>query len=608
MNTEETRSKIVEIEKEFLPLADQIPEIIWITDEEACITHVSPSVTSVLGYTPEEAVGRQFMEFLTPDSVQIIYKFHEQFINVIQNGQKYSGGSTIPIGMYSRDGTTIRMEILIDLIYGSSRKFGGIVCVTRDVRKRIQEEEALLESEQKFRSFVENANEVLYSLSPDGRFTYLSPKITELLGYDVDEVNGKNASIILHPDDFDKNRDFFILALSTGKNLTGNEYRIRHKDGSWKWHSQSITPIYNEEGDLIRIDGISHDITRLKNTEEALRQSEEKFRSFVENANDIVFSLAPDGMTTYVSPRWTALLGHDTSEIIGKPVRHIHPEDLPRFREFFNNALKTGKKASGIEYRIHHKDGSWQWHTQSISPICDSEGNVISVEGICHDITERKKTEEALRQANSQLNLLSSITRHDILNKISVIRGNLALIEMDSKDPEILGYLQVMKSATGDVQEQIEFTRIYQDLGSHEPQWIDLKAAIPSSHLPVPIKLEEDLNGIFVFSDPMLEKVFFNLLDNSVKHGHQVTHILVSAVESDNNLVVVWEDDGDGIPDDEKDLIFERGFGKNTGLGMFLIREILSLTGMTICETGVPGSGARFEIMVPKGGWRKPDR
>ncbi len=596
---------IVEGQRRFPPLADQIPEIIWVTDKDANITHVSPSITTLLGYTLDEVIGRPFMEFITPDSIQILHDYHEKFIDIIEKGGKYSGSSTFQIGMYCSDKATIGMEILIDLIYDTSLRFNGVVYVTRDIRKRIEAEEALLDSEQKFRSFVENANEVLYSLSPDGHFMYVSPKITDLLGYNPNEIIGKSASIILHPDEYRKNHDFFVKALTIGANLTGNEYKIRHKDGSWRWHTQSITPIYNENGDLIRIDGISHDISRLKETEDALRQSEEKFRSFVENANDIVFSLSPDGSTTYVSPNWTDILGHDTSEIIGKPVRHIHPEDLPRFRKFFDNALKTGKKASGIEYRIHHKDGSWQWHTQNISPICDSEGNVISVEGICHDITERKKTEEALRQAYNQLNLLSSITRHDILNKIAIIRGNLALVGMECKEPEVLEYLRIMKEATSEVQKQIEFTRIYQDIGSHDPQWIELITVIPSSNLSITIN-PDDMYGIFIFSDPMLEKVFFNLFDNSVKHGQEVTTITLSINESEKNLVIVWADNnGLGIPDEEKELIFNRGFGKNTGLGLFLIREILSLTGISIRESGVPGSGARFEITVPKTGWRK---
>jgi signal transduction histidine kinase len=106
-----------------------------------------------------------------------------------------------------------------------------------------------------------------------------------------------------------------------------------------------------------------------------------------------------------------------------------------------------------------------------------------------------------------------------------------------------------------------------------------------------------------VFADPLIVRVFFNLLDNSLRHGERVTEIHVSSHLSKEDLVVVWEDNGVGIPDEDKERIFERGFGKNTGLGMFLVREILSLTGITIAETGDPGYGVRFEMVVPKGMW-----
>jgi signal transduction histidine kinase len=102
----------------------------------------------------------------------------------------------------------------------------------------------------------------------------------------------------------------------------------------------------------------------------------------------------------------------------------------------------------------------------------------------------------------------------------------------------------------------------------------------------------------------MLEKVFSNLLDNSVRHGQRVSEIRVSTYRSGKDLVVVWEDNGVGIAPEEKERIFDRGYGKNTGLGMFLAREILSLTGITIRENGEPGRGARFEILVPEGSYR----
>ncbi|NTV83865.1 MAG: hypothetical protein HGA23_06130 [Bacteroidales bacterium] len=228
------------------------------------------------------------------------------------------------------------------------------------------------------------------------------------------------------------------------------------------------------------------------------------------------------------------------------------------------------------------KNGSWQWHTQSITPVYDKEGKILEIQGICHDVTEKRSSDEILRNANRQLNLLSGITRHDILNKITAIHGYITISEMENSNPVISEYLKKMKNSTNLIQEQIEFTRLYQDLGSQDPKWMDLHEALSYLSMPDSITQERNLKNVSVFSDPMLEKVFFNLLDNSIRHGQYVTKITIGSHISGDNLIITWEDNGIGIHEDEKEKIFERGYGKNTGLGLFLSREILSITGITI--------------------------
>jgi signal transduction histidine kinase len=157
----------------------------------------------------------------------------------------------------------------------------------------------------------------------------------------------------------------------------------------------------------------------------------------------------------------------------------------------------------------------------------------------------------------------------------------------------------------------VGFTQEYEEIGAGAPVWQDLTTVVNTAGkriIPGQINVKNDLPaGTKVFADPMLEKVFSNLLDNAVRHGQRVTEIRVSSHLVGEDLVVVWEDNGVGIAADKKELIFERGFGKNTGLGMFLVREILSLTDITITVTGEPGKGARFEIVVPKRQYRLTD-
>jgi signal transduction histidine kinase len=284
----------------------------------------------------------------------------------------------------------------------------------------------------------------------------------------------------------------------------------------------------------------------------------------------------------------------------------VHPEDRDIVAEEVKKAVTATDPdyVSQREHRIICRDGEIRHIVVRIGITKDAEGRTIKTYGANQDITERKNAEVALSLANRQLNLLTGITRHDILNKITVTLGYLKIAEKKCNDPDREEYLGKMRSTITAIRSQIEFTRVYQDLGVREPQWIDLDAVMPRTNIPATIVFCTDVGGIQVFADVMLEKVFSNLLDNAVRHGKRVTEIRVSSRQSDRNLIIIWEDNGIGIADEEKEWIFLRGFGENTGFGLFLVREILLLTGITISETGEPGKGARFEILIPYGLYR----
>jgi signal transduction histidine kinase len=222
--------------------------------------------------------------------------------------------------------------------------------------------------------------------------------------------------------------------------------------------------------------------------------------------------------------------------------------------------------------------------------------------------TRLGSSQNAFAVANKKLNLLSSITRHDIKNQLLALMGYLELAKMKTTDPELLQYIAKEEAAALTIQRQIEFTKNYEDIGVRAPQWQDIGMHLKAMQTLAPrdgISVSVDIEGLEVFADPLLEKVFENLIDNSRRHGERVRHIAFSTLQYGlDYLAIVYEDDGVGVHETDKERIFEKGFGKNTGLGLFLSREILASTGLTIKETGVYGQGARFEILVPKGNYR----
>jgi len=225
------------------------------------------------------------------------------------------------------------------------------------------------------------------------------------------------------------------------------------------------------------------------------------------------------------------------------------------------------------------------------------------------EVEQRQRAEEALRVANTKLNLLSSITRHDMLNKLHSI-GLLMEIHNQkcSGDAAATESLAAIGTQLQSLEEMIWFTSDYQDLGVQAPAWHSVPhviAGIRGWVHGIPIELDPHLAEFEIYADPLLSKVFYNLADNAVRHGCGVTRIRVYGKERPEGLVIFWEDDGTGISLTEKERIFSKGHGKHTGLGLFLVREILSITGISIRETGVPGTGARFEMVVPAGAYRR---
>jgi signal transduction histidine kinase len=256
---------------------------------------------------------------------------------------------------------------------------------------------------------------------------------------------------------------------------------------------------------------------------------------------------------------------------------------------------------------VIRRDGAIRWVELNTS-IIEWEGRPATL-NMVRDITDRKKIEEALSHANQKLNLLSSITRHDVMNQLMVLRGYLDLSREHLGDGEAMQrYIDNEMSGVRLIERQILFTKDYQDMGVKSPVWQDLDMVLVRARGSLPlgnIVIEQQHTDVQIFADPLLEKVFFNLIDNALRHGgEKMTRIRVSTHETDAGLSIVIEDDGAGIPPEYRTSLFSRGIGNNTGFGLFLAKEILSITNIAITETSEQGKGARFEVLVPKGAYR----
>jgi len=304
------------------------------------------------------------------------------------------------------------------------------------------------------------------------------------------------------------------------------------------------------------------------------------------------------------------LVNVEREKLINAPVsRFIVPDDQNTYY-LHRKHLTDTKQQQSFELRIQRQgDGSPFWAQIIMGLAQADEGDTTVCNLIIIDITGRKQAENARALTSRKLNLLSSITRHDILNQLLALKGYLERShEVIDNPATLIEYIKKVEKAADTIEHQITFTRDYQELGVAAPEWQSVNASIQKAIDGLTMRdvhIEVDPKDPEIFADPLFVKVFYNLIDNALKYGgDQMKTIRVSSQESDARLTIICENDGVGINAEDKTRLFTKGFGKNTGLGLFLSREILAITGITITENGVQGKGVRFEIAVPKGAYR----
>jgi len=470
------------------------------------------------------------------------------------------------------------------------------------------------ENEERLNLMLEATNDGLWDRDIQTGRVYFSPRWYTMLGYEPYELPpcyGTWSSLIHEADRYraetrvrehtERKRDSYEI-----------EFRMKTKSGGWKWIlSRGRVVAWDGQGRPARIIGTHIDITERRWMEDRLHTSELQKKAILDNIPDIAWQKDIQLRFVAVNEPFAQACGRSPEDVAGLTDLEVWPHELARrYMADDQEVVSSGRQKRIIEPLVD-RDESLAWMETIKTPIFDSRGAVIGLTGISRDITERKRASDALRQANKRLNLLNRVTRHDILNQLTILLGYLRLDRDEVADPEQLRIIEKEIAAAEMIWHLIEFTRDYQDIGLSSPCWQEVRetaARAAASLDTAPVQVVNDLDALEIFADPLLEKVFYNLVDNALRYGTTATTIRFRSLRADRGMVIVCEDDGVGVAGEEKERIFSRGYGKNTGYGLFLIREILAITGLGIRECGFPGGGACFEITVPPGMYRSGER
>jgi len=333
--------------------------------------------------------------------------------------------------------------------------------------------------------------------------------------------------------------------------------------------------------------------------------NETEWRSTFDTISDWIALISPEGKILRTNKAVASLLGVDPDQAVGMSCFEIlHGRARCQVKNCPRRRMLESKKREITD--IEKPDGTG-WFQITVDPVLNPDNEVISAVHMVRDITERVLSERALEQAKKKLNLLNHVTFNDIRNHIFTLAAYNHLVKKKVTDTSVSSILDKQEEVLRKISHTLLFSQTYQDLGLKPPQWQNVNHIflLAISHLDfLKIRHTVMVDGLEIFADPKLEQVFQILADNTLSHGKQATQVTIRYEERPESIILIFEDDGAGIPEDVKEKIFTQDFQERKGAGLFLAREILEIAGITIQETGTPGKSARFEMTVPRGAFR----
>lgn len=573
--------------------------MILTTPETGLFVDVNEAFLHTFGYSREEVIGKSSVE-LNLFAKQTIRDEKEHLI--VSNFPLRD----VELELHTKEGSSITGLFSMDKIFRGNTEL--LLTTMKDISYLKEVERSLKEKNLFIQDILSSVSEGIIVYDLDLRYRVWNRYMEDLTGITESEVIGRPFSDYhpdLNGDDIKK-----LLTDAINGNISASADVRFHipSTGKTGWVSIIYTPYRDISGKIIGAIGTFRNISGRKKAEEEVQVQKKLLRSIIDTVPVWIACFDVDRKILLANTTFSSALG-------------VNPEDIEghHFEEFcigthlehhiilINRALSGREVPFDVQPGDNPDDLKKMYLRGRYSPLKNTEGTIIGVVAIIIDISDLSLAQKALEMINAKLNLLSSITRHDILNSLTGLLGYLSCTD-DEKDYDLLmTYVKKAFYVATQIREQIEFTRDYQDLGVKEPVWQDANEVFNAATKGMKfgkIQVLVLLEGLFIFADPLLERVIFNLIDNALRYGGAISKISSSWYQHDNEVIWVIEDNGVGVQDEMKEKIFRKGIGQHTGLGLFLTREILDITGLQIRETGDFGAGARFEIHIPSGNYR----
>ena len=584
-----------------------------IIEKDSTISLMNRKFAEMSGYRRTDIEGKKkWMELVAPHDIEDLSKSFNEMIKTKDGTPRH-----LMFEFPDRKKTMHRVSLNVTVIPGTSRIIASFAQIGDEQSPKDNFDHDVMQMS----GVIYNIPDATFAIDRNGKVIAWNRALEELTGIGAADILGKGgfeyslpffhkrrpmiADLIFAPD-IEIEKEGYTGIEWTGNSLSA-ETPATDVHGRFLVIREIASPIFDKSGELAgSIESIA-DITALKQRENTLQNAEVQFRTIIETTESAIAILEEDATISYINPEFEKIIGYVREEVEGRKkwTDFVAPQDLERMKDYeYKRRADVEIVPANYEFRFIRFDGEARNGFCTITPIPDTGKMIISL----MDITDKIQEENALQKTIKKLNFLNSITRHEILNHVTVLKGFIELSKDQVHNTDfLLRSFDKELGAANAIQNLMRFTRDYQNIGIQPPAWYNvsmmIKSAIDGIRLGS-ITLSDDTGGVEVYADRMMEKVFFHLVDNAVKYGGKIRTIRFSCEESFEELHLICEDDGIGIPPDAKKKIFNRQFFQNQGLDMYLSRDIVSITGMSIRETGTYGTGSRFEILVPKGAYR----
>ena len=608
------------MEEELRLLSDAVrmtTDSVAITDMGGRILDINEAGLRMYGLGDRaDFVGKNPLDAIAPEDRR---KAIENMAKLVETGHVEG----IEYHVLRKDGSRILIETSVSVIRGGNGEPKGLVAVARNITERKKAEEALKQSEKRYRQLFESMQEGLWLIDKDSITTFVNPRMAEILGYTAEEMLGK------HLFAFMDERGIEVAKYNLERRRQGikeqHDFEFIRKDGARVYASLETSPITDEAGNYVGALACVADITERKKADEALKLSEERYRLLVDNASEAIVVIQ-DGMFKFFNDRAVELLGYSREELASKPfIELIHPDDQQMLMERYLERLKGGNPPSLYSFKVINKAGNVLWGEVNAVAIT-WEGRPATLNFLT-DVTERKKAEEEKQRMEEQLRLagrlaavgeLSAGVAHELNNPIAAIQGFAQLLtgrnDLDETTKKDLGIIyREAQRAAKITQNLLSFAR------RHEPEkgfvslnevlekTIELRAhQMKVNNIEVVVEFATDLPKTTADFFQM-QQVFVNIINNAEQamvEAHRKGRLVVKTQKAGNMIQATFADDGPGISEDNLKRIFDPFFttkevGKGTGLGLSICYGIVEAHGGRIYARSKLGQGATVVVEIP---------